>query len=132
MTTLRSKLIRLAHQQPSLRPQLLPLLKTAALDPRAIAKAKESEVNAIDKLNDIQKAVAPIPAIAKQWSGALRQPNLDAAALKRLNLDEYATSGNAYAFSGIQEQMAEMVIEIATIETRAKTILRTIHDLLKP
>jgi hypothetical protein len=128
MTDLRSKLIRLAHQQPSLRPHLLPLLKTAALDPRAIAK----EPKVIDKLEKIQSAVAPIPAIANQWSGALRQPNLDAAALKRLNLDEYSTSGNAYAFSGIQEQMAEMVIEIATIETRAKTILRTIHDLLKP
>ena len=128
MTNLRSKLIRLAHQQPSLRPQLLPLLKTAALDPRAIAK----EPKVIDKLEKLQSAVAPIPDIAKQWSGALRQPNLDAAALKRLNLDEYATSGNAYAFSGIQEQMAEMVIEIATIETRAKTILRTIHDLLEP
>jgi hypothetical protein len=128
MTTLRSKLIRLAHENPALRPQLLPLLKTAALDPRAIAK----EPGVIDKLKGIQSAVAPIPDIAKQWSGALRQPNRDAAALKRLNLDEYSTPGNDYAFSGIQEQMAEMVIEIATIENRAKTILRTIRDLLEP
>jgi len=30
MTTLRSKLIRLAHAQPSLRPHLLPLLKQAS------------------------------------------------------------------------------------------------------
>lgn len=30
-STLRSKVIRLAHQNPSLRPHLLPLLKTAAV-----------------------------------------------------------------------------------------------------
>ena len=31
MTTLRTKIIRLAHQNPALRPHLLPLLKEAAL-----------------------------------------------------------------------------------------------------
>lgn len=31
--TLRSKVIRLAHQNPELRPHLLPLLKTAGADP---------------------------------------------------------------------------------------------------
>ncbi len=30
--TLRSKIIRLAHQQPELRPHLLPLLKSAGMD----------------------------------------------------------------------------------------------------
>ena len=35
MTNLRSKIIRLAHQQPALRPHLLPLLKTAYIDKEA-------------------------------------------------------------------------------------------------
>lgn len=41
MTTLRSKVIRLAHANPELRPHLLPLLKEAGGTPDAKATAKQ-------------------------------------------------------------------------------------------
>lgn len=55
---LRSKVIRLAHQQPSLRPHLLPLLKTAAMD---ATKAK-----GLAMLTDALKAT---PGLSVRTSG---------------------------------------------------------------
>lgn len=43
MSTLRSKVIRLAHQRPEFRPHLLPLLREAAMPP-ADRKKKVAEI----------------------------------------------------------------------------------------
>jgi hypothetical protein len=45
MTTLRAKLIRLAHSNPELRPHILPLVKTAAYRPQYLLATVKDLVN---------------------------------------------------------------------------------------
>jgi hypothetical protein len=73
MSDLRSKIIRLAHQQPALRPHLLPLLKEAA---KAPAKLKGKKLDAlIEKTyykhgNGIQIDMMSIPKIFREAQAA--------------------------------------------------------------
>ena len=112
MTTLRTKLIRLAHQQPSLRPHLLPLLKTAALD--ASTKAKLMELDAeIARLDLAERA----DKLAKD----IYKPRYDAENLSR----------SARELKEVAEEMAEARTEIETVALRLKGVRRTIRTLLE-
>lgn len=113
MDTLRSRLIRLAHTQPSLRPQLLPLLKTAALDPRASAKLKE-----------IDAVLARLDPLASQLEKDLYPIATDVAALARSNRDADVKE--------IADQISEAKTEAATVALRIGAVRRTIRDLLEP
>ncbi len=60
MTTLRSKLIRLAHENPALRPQLLPLLKEAGDDIKKDAETLKDLIESKVKLPVVKASVSKL------------------------------------------------------------------------
>lgn len=117
MTTLRTSLIRLAHQQPELRPHLLPLLSdrtAAALDAKAIEKLKEldAELTRLDVVD-----------VAEKLSKGLYKPSYDAANLSR--------SAPSRDLREIAEEMSEAQTEMATVALRLYGVRRAIQILLE-
>jgi hypothetical protein len=113
MTTLRTKLIRLAHETPALRPYLLPLVKTAALDAKAIAKLKEL---------DAEFARLDLAEVADKLSKGLHKPSYEAENLSR--------SAPTKELQEVAEELAEARTEMATVALRLYSVRRTIQTLL--
>jgi hypothetical protein len=78
MTTLRSRLIHLAHSNPSLRGQILPLLKQAAVDPDNLAtwvKTYEEQLKLAIQKNPEKYAYGmdEVPAVMKKFTQAFEK-----------------------------------------------------------
>lgn len=121
---LRAKVIRLAYQNPDLRPVLLPLLRTASAVPRGVVEAAQNFMkwNRLSGSPEVQMTPTAITLTFPNWWGTARDlkvhvekdsdVNLVGDVSEAIDSGEYVIDHFARVQYNVQENVAKVVIPL--------------------
>lgn len=123
MDPLRSRVIRLAHQQPSLRPHLLPLLTKTAADPDAVYR------DALENLSDLAELSENVQEVIDGFNlhyAARRNAGMDPEIHSERQVFDKASAGLALA-----QQTVKSLTDLVALFPADKKYAKTLADATK-